>query len=540
MGANKDEIDRLLQMISDDPRILSMRSRTGGTYADEPIIRRASQMESYRPQMIQRMREIQQAPKARMMSQTRLFLEQARLMEDYEDNCPYHGAYHHYCPSYSTMDDRQLRGYFTWRAHVRAGQFEPVTSSFAFVYLYELLNGVGTEPGEKGFLDIRGFWQDMRPYLPELDRYVKVWLVDYAAWHGLDPALVADLVGAAHDNAILCLENAEKRMVAAAETGAGGSGEGSGSSGSRKKAPFPFGQDTALEQGIFDAAAELIRHPVKRSAGYAACPEDYVHVTAAVFYRLVNRGRGKRNQSYVEDLFGLRYPMVHHMFAGSMFCFPKEQPDREYQVCDAIRYTCKNGRWSKNSYHDGGEKSFKLEHVVLAIDQRLCEALGQAGPAGQTGAAKYVVSIIDAEVKAYLAWKEAHAPVRVEIDLSKLAGIRVAAAATREALLVDEEREDGDVAEATPEEREESAPEESAPEEPAADPFGLAPEERSLLDDLLAGKAPDDAVNVDLLVDSINEKLFDLLGDTALEFDEAGAPALVEDYAEDVRAALYN
>ncbi len=536
MGANKDEIDRLLQMISDDPRILSMRSRTGGTYADEPIIRRASQMESYRPQMIQRMREIQQAPEARMMSQTRLFVEQARLMEEYEDNCPYHGAYHHYCPSYSTMDDRQLRGYFTWRAHVRAGQFEPATSSFAFVYLYELLNGVGTEPGEKGFLDIRGFWQGMRPYLPDLDRYVKVWLVDYAAWHGLDPALVADLAGAAHDSAILCLENAEKRLVAAADAGVAGAGSG----GSRRKAPFPFGQDMAFEQGIFDAVAELIRHPVKQSAGYIACPEDYVHVTAAVFYRLVNRGRGgKSGQGYVEGLFGLRYPMVHHMFAGSMFCFPKEQPDREYQICDATRYTCKNGRWSKNSYHDGGGASDKLEHVVLAIDQRLCEVLGQAGPAGQTGAAKYVVSIIDAEVKAYLAWKEARAPVRVEIDLSKLAGIRVAAAATREALLVDEERENIEIAEATPEEREAPAPEEPAAEEPAAaSPFGLAPEERSLLNDLLGGKAPDDAANVDLLVDSINEKLFDLLGDTALEFDETGAPALVDDYAEDVRAAL--
>ena len=37
---------------------------------------------------------------------------------------------------------------------------------------------------------------------------------------------------------------------------------------------------------------------------------------------------------------------------------------------------------------------------------------------------------------------EAHAPRRIEIDLSKLTGIRDAAAQTREALLVDEEREE--------------------------------------------------------------------------------------------------
>ena len=43
---------------------------------------------------------------------------------------------------------------------------------------------------------------------------------------------------------------------------------------------------------------------------------------------------------------------------------------------------------------------------------------------------------------------------------------------------------------------------------------------------------------VDLMVDAINEALFDLLGDTAIEFGADGEPQLVEDYAEDVRAAL--
>ena len=41
-----------------------------------------------------------------------------------------------------------------------------------------------------------------------------------------------------------------------------------------------------------------------------------------------------------------------------------------------------------------------------------------------------------------------------------------------------------------------------------------------------------------LLVDAINEKLFDLLGDTAVEFDADGHPALVEDYVEDISGAL--
>lgn len=40
-----------------------------------------------------------------------------------------------------------------------------------------------------------------------------------------------------------------------------------------------------------------------------------------------------------------------------------------------------------------------------------------------------------------------------------------------------------------------------------------------------------------MAVDSINEKLFDLLEDTAIEFDSDG-PQIVEDYLQDLRGAL--
>lgn len=39
-------------------------------------------------------------------------------------------------------------------------------------------------------------------------------------------------------------------------------------------------------------------------------------------------------------------------------------------------------------------------------------------------------------------------------------------------------------------------------------------------------------------MDSVNEKLLDLVGDTVLEFDDSGTPSLIEDYVEDVRDAL--
>ena len=41
----------------------------------------------------------------------------------------------------------------------------------------------------------------------------------------------------------------------------------------------------------------------------------------------------------------------------------------------------------------------------------------------------------------------------------------------------------------------------------------------------------------DMLVDSINEALFDLVGDTVIEFGAAG-PQIIEDYEADVRGYL--
>lgn len=532
MGSNKDKIDQLLQQILDNPRIVSMQSSAGSkVYEDEPIIRRASQMSSYMPQKIRQMRELQHRPDTVMWSDTHLFVEQARLMEDFADNCPYHGEYYHYFPSYRSMNDRQLRGYFTWRTHVREGNVAPTCPAFAFIYVYELLNGIGTKAGEKGFRDIEGFWQKWQLVNHELDRYVTTWLVDYAAWHGLDTQLAADYAGGSHDAAIEVLAAAEGRVCL-------------GAAGGRKRVPYPFGKDPDGQRELFDALCELSSYDTRASSGFANHSEDYAAVCQAVFARLVKRWRGSHEQTYVESLFGKRYATVHHMFASSLFCFPTQpHADVEYQVTATTRYTCKNGRWSKNCYHDAGAKLEKIAQLMRAVDLRLCGEFGVDCAFADAGAPKYLTSIIDAETRDYLAWKKTSAPVRVDIDLSKLAAIRTAAASTREALLVDEEREDVEIDDepSTEEEVEQveagAVPAVTTGETGDALPYGLTTQEARLLADLLDSKTPV-ASGLDLLVDSINEKLFDLLGDTALEFGDDGMPRVVEDYADDVRGAL--
>ena len=484
------------------------------TYSDEPILLRGSQLASYLPDRIREMRALARSPEARSWSDARLFVEQARLMADFEDDFPFHGEFKSYFPTYEAMSNRELRGYFTWRARARRGEIEHTSASFAYVYLYELLNGVGTEPGEPAFRAIESFWQRWRETDATMDRYVRPWLVDYVVCHGLDPALAAPYLNSAHDRAVAVLAREEARVLGEAPTRG-------------RRQPHPFGAHVDEGAALVGALNELSTYRIKESRLWRDDADAVREVTTAVFDQLARYYHRSRSQGLTESLFGSRHPMPHLMFATAVVLAPGRHEDCVVELDETCRYVCRGGIWFCDALHDGGQRSAKLGQVLRAVDRQLRVALDHPSPLKEHGDPKYLTQIVEREVRDYLTWRRAHAPRRVEIDLSKLASIRATAAETREALLVDEEREE--------------EPRPAAPAQAPADEkdgaLGLTAEEEALLRALVEGSAVASS-GADLLVDSINEKLFDLLGDTAIEFDTAGAPALVEDYADDVRAAL--
>ena len=536
------DIDKILEQLLSDPRLREGRAfASSRTYGDEPIIRRGSQMHGFVPEPIKQLREMQVTPQGRTWSEARLFFEQAKLLEDFEDHAPFVGQFISYYPTYRSMNDRQLRGYFTWRGNVRRGQIEDVSTSFAYVYIYELLMGVGAEPGAKAFEALETFYRAYRAFdQASMDRNVRPWLVDYVVGHGLDPKLAEPYTDTAHDKAISLLEGIDRAAVLSAPP-----------KGSRR-APLDFGTLGEAAAKLADAVDTLSTYHLKDSRLYKENPDDLAVVLLAVFIRLSRHYARTHNQGLVETLFGTRFPLRHLMYASAIHYEPAPHPDCVFELSATRRYICKNGSWACDGYHDGGAKSAKLGDLARAVDRQLRAAIGFPAQLKDHAEPKYLVKMIDAEVADYLTYNEAHRPVVVDIDFSKLAQIRAAASVTQEALLVDEEREDAPQAE-KPETSAVSEPPTSAEPEPITPPapsgddqqdarndaFGLAAEERMLLEALLAGKqAPDAKTSADLLVDAINEKLFDLVGDTVVEFGAGGALELIEDYADDVREAL--
>lgn len=577
------DIKMLIERIMAEARTHQSARFSNEVYADEPILKTGRQMQNFLPDQYRKMREIsrwQDDPKGgagRWLSEAELFYRQGLLMADFEDDCPYNGTFKSYFPTYNAMSDRQLRGYFTWRAQVRRGTVEETSTSFAFLYLYELICGIGVDDPLDGFKKIKAFWDAYRAFEPGIDRFARVWLQDYAVFHGLDPELLRDSKTVAFDNALIELRRAARGLAPAP----------SDLPPARRKTSeptLPLPPDEAGEERLMTAINALSTYNLNNSRLDRSHHRDLRHVACAVYVRMARYYDTHRKSGIVASLFGEETAMPYTMFASAVFFAPNRHEDCEYRLDPIHIYRCQNGFWECMRIHGSRQKSSKLGEMMRACDQRLRLALDPTHPLKEEKVPKYLAKIIDDEIVAWLSWDAAHQPVKIDIDLSQLGHIRSAAAQTREALLIDEERED-DVsmeAEATLIEQPntESAPSMTAgpgematrqdePDEPtvsteefgvvapllvsvpapvtpasaeaanklapAADAFLRALLERNTAQATLA--AAQSGKSEDMLVDSINEALFDLVGDTVIEFGSAG-PQIIEDYEADVRGYL--
>lgn len=579
------DVKMLIERIMAEARAHQSARFSNKIYADEPILKTGRQMQNFLPDQYRKMREIsrwQDDPKGgagRWLSEAELFYRQGLLMADFEDDCPYNGTFKSYFPTYNAMSDRQLRGYFTWRAQVRRGNIEETSTSFAFLYLYELICGIGVDDPLDGFDKIKAFWDAYRAFEPGIDRFARVWLQDYAVFHGLDPKLLHDSKTVAFDNALIELRRAVRDLVPASAPSA--------QAPKRRKASeptLPLPPDEACEERLMAAINALSTYNLNNSRFDRSHHRDLRHVACAVYVRMARYYDTHRKTGIVASLFGEETAMPYTMFASAVFFAPERHENCEYRLDPIHIYRCQNGFWECMRIHGSRQKSSKLGEMMRACDQRLRLALDPAHPLKEEKVPKYLAKIIDDEIVAWLSWDAAHQPVKIDIDLSQLGHIRSAAAQTREALLIDEEREDGASAEAEAADsgQPEAEPVADATVEAVAAAAGqdesdeptISTEQFGVVAPLLAptpafaAAAPADATNElapaadaylrallehnavqaesavvqseqseDMLVDTINEALFDLVGDTVIEFSAAG-PQIIEDYEADVRGYL--
>ena len=427
------------------------------------------------PPTLKELRALEQEADAFILAENQLFVDQALLAASYEDDYAFTGSFQHYFPTYRAMDDDQLRGYFAWRTKLRRGKLERTELSFAFVHLYELINGIGAtgivDP-RQGFDDLTRFCRDYGELDPRIERHARAWCRDYALYHDLreEAERLAYETGGMfdrdRDEALALLQAFEAQDGGAEEEGGA---EAAGTNGPqsrpaiRAKASGPEDEaadgttakaagGSATDERLFDALAALSSYRVDQSHLLKEDPDALRAVTCGTWRALSRYYRAKRKRTLFEHLFGVVSAIPHALFRSAIFRPREKHPDTVVEIGTITRFICENGRWRCERLHQISARSRQLGSLLKAVDGRLRERLGTGGRLKDASAPKYVCRIIDRQIDELLAARKQREAEeerarqeaerrRIKIDFSKLSGIRAEAALSCEALLVDEERE---------------------------------------------------------------------------------------------------
>lgn len=155
-------------------------------YPHESHSEQLSSQDEHMLEMIAKMRELEICVRGQGVVKRAVELtmaEQGAFMADIEDDFPRRA----YCalpqPVYAAMSNSQLRTFFTWRTDVRRGIFHETDKPYVILYCSELLNKIGAEGSVDAFDRLLAVWNGCRGFAPYLNELMPRWLKDFYAFN---------------------------------------------------------------------------------------------------------------------------------------------------------------------------------------------------------------------------------------------------------------------------------------------------------------------------------------------------------------------
>ncbi len=498
---------------------------------------------------IRAMRRLYQYARSDAEHDAHNFVVQAAFMADYEDEAPTPENVQVYFPTYHKLDDEQLKGYFGWRTRIRRGIWERAPLSLAYLYVYELINGIGAESFNERVEKLKAFDDCyVRKGLADsrMELNLRRWMFELAVMGGLPPERIREFAPPSQERFDASAQVLSLRHV-------------------------------VTDAELFAAIAALAGSRFASGRTFCKDRERAVVLFSRAWHEGFETARGNGPRIF-ERVFGRRSTRLWRPLANAVF-WPQKHPDAVVVLNDMRRYECVNGQWRVIAYFEDrlNKRAFRQ---FLREASRLIRLYLNVGPQlapreEEMWATPFVEAAIAADAKAR---KEAQRP-KVEIELSKLSRIREDADVTREKLLTQADLEDngafsssqdglaareplfdegGGGARAAIEDAgsksasgsilKESKGGDMANGSAAGASAPLAGDRQALVREvlvmLLRGEAPDALFSLRHLLpsvaaDTINEALFEEVGDNVVDCDGAHL-ALVEDYREDIRRYLSN
>ncbi len=458
------------------------------------------------PKQIREMVKLYEFGDGSFARKCRNFYVQGKFMEDYEDDAPWKGTILRYFTTYRDLNVEQLRGYFTWRTKIRKGVFEPITTSLAYIYVYELLNGIGAKSTEDSILKLLDFeknYIDSGIGDPGMKRNIDKWIRELAVVGMADPEFTKQYLSREmllRDDAINVLRN-----------------------------PDNFGNEE-----IFNALCVFGGAKINNSAVMKSNEPEAKNLFASVWKHSSSKYK-KDGKSLFSLCFGRPRELNWHPLENAIFWRKPPAEGTVYSVSSSRRYVYRNGRWKEYCFHSVSFDKALFEGLLQETDRKLRLYLKAGRPLKEKPENAWASPLIDAVIENDKKLKAEAARPKVTISFEDLDKIRRDAQITRESLLTEEEKSEESISE----EKTGAEPQFSQSEVLS---LPLDSDQVQILSMLLRGESVRKLLKStnqmpEIIADSINEALFDEIGDVSVEC--VGDDILiVEDYRDDVNRIL--
>ncbi|WP_288266165.1 TerB N-terminal domain-containing protein [uncultured Bifidobacterium sp.] len=558
--------------------------------------RQSNSRQSILPARLRRMRAIRAHYTFRDVTLGRAldFYLQGASVADYRDDYDWHGIFRWQHPTYRDMDNHQLRGYFAWRTRFldrtdqadhpdrsridgdagptpRERDWYDTCMAFSKVRAYEIICGIEPD-ADQGLSQLARIahsyaWQDRR-YAETIDMWIRDYLID----RNLTEYISEDTFPViAYDEMIDTVTHPE-----------------SASDEDYLNAAMRLSGYHLVTSAFVKRHADIMLYSLRR---ICAAIDEHLKTRASSLADTCFGPLPQESTSLFWDAIYLDTQRYQPQPDYGLMRLTRHEP--QTVTIDPIRYyqwTPEDG-WHLHAYNLNGSINRTLGDITREIDRqlRLHHHFGHPMKAPASGSlAASLTPVIARTIETIEHEREEAARPHITIDMQALAGIRHDADLTRDALIVDDQdTQVEDTAEtisepaasqptavqapavhkssAQPAEQQEAQPAnpptppstpQAAPattptptahptarpgEQSAAHP-GTDDPERFLVRSLLNDEPYEDELrrrheSLSMLVDRINERMMDEIGDTVIEFD-GDRPVIIEDYEDDLRQWL--
>ena len=346
-----------------------------------------------------------------------LFYRQAKFMEDFNDDYSEKLGIKMYYPFYQNMGYENLRTYFTWRTKARNGELTPTSTSYIFLYIYELLSGVGVADPSDGLMKLLELWNVYAEDNSAIAKYLPVWFKDYFIFYELPYSFFefVEIHGLEkyYGVTLLLRGNVEKRTQLLRDIS---------------------GYDVSKSKFIGDGNEEL----------FSGCLRAIIDA--------IDEFCRQKTLSF-EDLivYSTSKKAVWTPFKNAFFGSDVAQAEREVEMSKYERYHCKNGVWSANlPIYFSSQKDF-VGYLLKKTESALRNAAGykyklvaemKSGSRGFMELSR--MSVKKAELdkiieRATLRFYKESTRTVVVVDHKNLSRIREEALETQEQLIVEDD-----------------------------------------------------------------------------------------------------